>query len=393
MKPNRKVDARVSALRAVVLGAMALLLAGCGLFGGAGEAPTPMPTRTPFPTFTPTPEALLATAPAAPSPTIAAATQPVAAAQPVTSAASSEVAVAAPPTPEPTATPAAASLTIASDLVNVRGGPGTEFDLVGTAATGETFAIIGSNAARDWWQVCCVGDQNGWVFGELATVQNVDNVVAVADAVPAAPVAEAVPTTGPEGAAVDATVPTAALEAASPEATPTTAPAAASAPYDPNASSAGNFDPNAQYQIVNFRVLGLGENNGGIRDSGAQHLIFVTVLDQNGNGVDGAVLRDLVGNEKNDVTTGNKGPGKTELTMAYDPFKLTVVSDPSGPVTSQVSNQMGLIFPHLPDIVGKLGDASYEYGVCPTIDVKCGWPLSDYQYVHFSYEITFQKVK
>ena len=144
-----------------------------------------------------------------------------------------------------------------------------------------------------------------------------------------------------------------------------------------------------RYQIVHFKVLGLDENNGGIRDSTAQHLIFLTVLDQNGAGVDGAVVRNLVG-DKSEVVTGGKGPGKAEITMYYEPFKLTVANDPSGPVTSQVSNQMGLIFPHLPDIVGKLGDVNYEYGACPTIDIKCAWPLSA---IHFSYEITFQKVK
>ncbi|MCB0161151.1 MAG: hypothetical protein KDD83_23615, partial [Caldilineaceae bacterium] len=119
------------------------------------------------------------------------------------------------------------------------------------------------------------------------------------------------------------------------------------------------------------------------------HLIFLTVLDQNGNGVDGAVVRNLVG-EGGEVVTGGKGPGKAELTMYWEPFKLTVVSDPTGPVTSQTSNQMGLAFPHLPDLVGKLGDQSYEYGACPTIDIKCEWPI---QALHFSYEITFQKVK
>jgi uncharacterized protein YgiM (DUF1202 family) len=273
---------------------------------------------------------------------------------------------------------------IASDLVNVRSGPGTEYELVGSAANGEAFAIVAKNAAGDWWQICCVSGQNGWVFGELATVQNAENV-ALAAAVPAAPVPEESAAPVADAAATQA--PAEAMPAPA-AAAPTEAPAAA-APYDPAASSVGNFDPTAQYQIVHFKVLGLEENNGGIRDSGAQHHIFLTVLDQNGNGVDGAIVRNLVG-DKSEVTTGNKGPGKTEITMFYEPFKLTVVSDPSGPVTSQVSNQMGLIFPHLPDIVGKLGDVNYEYGACPTIDIKCEWPLSA---IHFSYEITFQKVK
>jgi uncharacterized protein YraI len=288
-----------------------------------------------------------------------------------------------------------ATLTIASDLVNVRSGPGTEYELVGSAATGESFAIVAKNATGDWWEICCVGGQNGWVFGELATVQNTESVAVAADlsaAAPlleatAAPVSDAAPTQAPaEGAPAAPEAGTG--EAPTAEAAPTAAPAAA-APYDPTASSEGNFDPNAQYQIVQFRVLGLDENNGGIRDSSAQHLIFLTVLDQNGNGVDGAVVRNLVG-DKSDITTGNKGPGKAEITMYYEPFKLAVASDPAGPATSQVSNQMGLIFPHLPDIVGKLGDVNYEYGACPTIDIKCQWPLSA---IHFSYEITFQKVK
>lgn len=372
---------KVTPLIWIVATAAAVLLAGCGLFGGAEESPTPIPTRTPFPTFTATPVAA-ATATGAPptvAPTVAAAAQP-AAALPLTQTAPLTESAPAP------AAPNAATLTIASDLVNVRSGPGTEYDLVGTAATGESFSIVGKNAAGDWWEVCCVGGQNGWVFGELATVQNVESVALAAD-LPAAPIAEA--TALPADAVAAApTAEAATAEAPTAEAALTAAPAPA-APYDPTVSSDGNFDPNAQYQIVHFKVLGLDENNGGIRDSSAQHLIFLTVLDQNGNGVDGAVVRNLVG-DKSEVTTGNKGPGKAEITMYYEPFKLAVASDPSGPVTSQVSNQMGLIFPHLPDLVGKLGDVNYEYGACPTIDIKCQWPLSA---IHFSYEITFQKVK
>ena len=274
--------------------------------------------------------------------------------------------------------------------MNVRSGPGTEYELVGTAATGESFAIVAKNAAGDWWEICCVGGQNGWVFGELATVQNTESVAVAADLPAAAPAASgdcsARGRCGRRRRRPRRRRQHQRLPRRRPHLLRRRPPAA---PYDPTASSEGNFDPNAQYQIVQFKVLGLDENNGGIRDSSAQHLIFLTVLDQNGNGVDGAVVRNLVG-DKSEVTTGNKGPGKAEITMYYEPFKLAVASDPSGPVTSQVSNQMGLIFPHLPDIVGKLGDVNYEYGACPTIDIKCQWPLSA---IHFSYEITFQKVK
>jgi hypothetical protein len=272
-------------------------------------------------------------------------------------------------------------LTISSDAVNVRRAPSTDAELLGMVTAGQQYDVTGRTPASDWWQICCIDGQSGWVFGELATVMDGDTApVAAVDAPTASPALAEAP------AATEAPAPV--------EATPTTPPAVATeappaAAPDPAASSAGWFDPNAQYQIVHFKVLGLEENNGGIRDSSAQHLIFLTVLDQNGNGVDGAVVRNLVG-DKSEVVTGGKGPGKAEITMYYEPFKLAVASDASGAVTSQVSNQMGLIFPHLPDLVGKLGDVNYEYGACPTIDIKCSWPLSA---IHFSYEITFQKVK
>ncbi|MBK8046148.1 MAG: SH3 domain-containing protein [Anaerolineales bacterium] len=350
---------------------VAVLLAGCGPFGGSDEAPTPAPTRTPFPTFTPTAAVVqnaAAVQPAAPPPAgeEAAATAPEVPAAPVP--AESTV----PPTA--TATPPAiseAKLTVTGDIVNVRAGPAVEFELVGTATQGQSFTIVAKNEQGDWWQVCCINGAQGWIFGELAAVENTGNVV-VAAVLPVPVVAT------PLAAVTEAPPP---AEAAT--ATPVPAPVA----YDPARSSEGNFDPNAQYKIVQFKVLGLDENNGGIRDSAAQHLIFLTVLDKNGNGVDGAVVKNLVG-EKGEVVTGNKGPGKTEITMYYEPFKLSVASDPSGPVTSQVSNQMGLAKPHLPDIVGKLGDINYEYGACPTIDIKCKWDITA---LHFSYEITFQR--
>lgn len=344
-------------------------MAGCGLFGGASTAPAPLPTRTPFPTFTPTP--IVATL--APAVTPAPATEvPAVTSAPATEAPATEAA----PTPVSDVSP---RLTIASDAVNMRSEPSTAGDLVAMVMAGQQFDVTGRTAAGDWWQICCIDGQTGWVFGELVAVTAGDAAPVLADA-PA--IAEAAPTAG---------APAATPTAAPPAALPTDAAPAAPDPAapDPAASSAGWFDSNAQYQIVHFKVLGLEENNGGIRDSSAQHLIFLTVLDQNGAGVDGVVVRNLVG-DKSEVVTGAKGPGKAEITMYYEPFKLAVATDPTGPVTSQVSNQMGLIFPHLPDLVGKLGDVNYEYGACPTIDIKCAWPLSA---LHFSYEITFQKVK
>jgi uncharacterized protein YgiM (DUF1202 family) len=363
--------------------ALTFLLTACGLFSAAGPAATPIPDApsfTPVPTFTATPVM-------PPSPTAAPTNPPAATPAPATTTITPTVVLTTSVTVSDSipATPAVEQiepiLIVSSDAVNIRSGPATSFEVIGAANVGQQFAITGKNEGGDWWQVCCLDGQDagvrGWIFAELAQAQNTSSVAVVAAAPPAV------------DHAASAETPTAmpAAEAAGELDTPTPAPVAAANPF--GEGSAGNLDPNAQYQIVHFKVLGLEENNGGIRDSSAQHHIFVTVLDAAGNGVDGAIVRNAVG-EKLDVTTGGKGPGKAEITMYWEPFKLYVATDPAGPVTSQVSNQMGLAFPHLPDIVGRLGGIDYEYGVCPTLEIKCAWPI---QAVHFSYEITFQKVK
>ena len=323
---------------------------------------------TPLPTFTATPltpnQGTPLTAPAVTVVAVVAA--PVATEVPSATPAPTDA-----PTDTPTP-PAQPQLSVTGDAVNIRQGPDTGYAVIASADQGQVFPVTGRTAAEDWWQICCFDGRPGWIFAALTTVQNVADV-AVIEEIPALPA-----------------TPTAAPVAAAPTALPvaTEAPAAASAP-DPAASSAGFFDPNAAYQITRLRVLGLDENNGGIRSSTALHYILVTVLDAAGNPLDGAVVRNLVG-EKGEVVSGSKGPGTAEITMFWEPFKLTVVADPGGPTTSQVSNQMGLAFPHLPDIVGRSGGLDYEYAVCPTLDVKCAWPI---QGVHFSYEITFQKVK
>lgn len=385
------------ALRLILLGTLPLLLGGCDLlFGSAAPEPTaaPVEVHRAVPTFTPTPVtqaeatpvAVAAQAVQTTTTTLAAAAPP-----PTSSVALSPTQVAI--TPTAVAQTAALTLTTAvakatgpqatinDDLINIRSGPATTFDLLGSATKGQSFQIVGKNAQGDWWQICCVNGQKGWVYSPLVQTANTDQVAVAADIPTAAPTATP---------AQVAEAPTVTATAAA--GTPPPAPAAATPPPAPAAaddSSVGNFDPNAAYQIVEYHVLGLNENNGGIRDSRAQHLIFVTVLDANGNGVDGAVVKNLVG-DHSEITTGGKGPGKAEITMYYDPFKLTVVSDPSGPTTSQVSNQMGLAFPHLPDIVGKLGGTDYEYAVCPTLEINCQWPIHA---VHYSYQITFKKVK
>ena len=117
--------------------------------------------------------------------------------------------------------------------------------------------------------------------------------------------------------------------------------------------------------------------------------IFINVLDENGQGINGAVVKDALADIFS-IVTGSKGPGRTEFEMFWEPYKLYVASIPSGPVTSQISNQMNTAKPHIPDIVGIMGPADNEYAICPTIDDRCEPPFF---HAHWSYEVTFQKVK
>ena len=343
-----------------------LTLGGCGSLSRSD--PTPTPTRELPSTFTPTPRP--SATPEPPTPTAVSQVQTITpTSEPSPTSLPELTATAMEPTPTLTPTvEMAPGLVVSADTINVRGGPGTAYARIGVAVRGDAFEVTARNEQGDWWQVCCFDGQPGWLFGDLVDLQHVD-AVAVAEEIPAPPEPTATP------------IPAA-----------TAPPPSNLVPGQPsvdNTTTAGNFDPSAQYQIVYFHVKGLDENNGGIFNKGGQHHIFLTVLDENGNGLDGVVVKDAVGDKLN-VVTGSKGPGKAEIIMYWDPYKLYVSADPSGLVTSQVSNQMNTAHPHIPDIVGRLGPVDNEYAVCPTPDDRCTPP---FYHVHFSYEITFQKVR
>jgi glucose/arabinose dehydrogenase len=55
--------------------------------------------------------------------------------------------------------------------MNVRGGPGTNYPIVGSAQAGSRFAITGKNAAGTWWQIDFSG-RPGWLFAGLVQATN-----------------------------------------------------------------------------------------------------------------------------------------------------------------------------------------------------------------------------
>ena len=94
--------------------------------------------------------------------------------------------VEAPPAQTPVAAPgssgagqatANAIATIGED-VNVRNGPGTEYERIGGATAGEEYTITGKSADGAWWQIDFAG-QSGWVYGLLVTATDAEDVPVV----------------------------------------------------------------------------------------------------------------------------------------------------------------------------------------------------------------------
>lgn len=179
--------------------------------------------------------------------------------------------------------------------------------------------------------------------------------------------------TQPPATATPAPQPTPTAMAVAPTAAPA-APTATSAPAAPTATPA----PAVDFVITELRVLGLDENNGGI-ELGGQRNIYITVVDAAGNPLDGALIVNTAP-YPGQAVTGDKGPGKAEILMDREEFRINVESVSGQPVSSETSRTMSLVAPVPSDIAGKLGD------VCPTVD-NC--PLPPYK--HFSYVITFRR--
>ena len=158
---------------------LALLFTACGSRGASVEPA--LPTNTPVPTFTSTP---VGPAPASGGGQTSSQTPSQPAATP------------APVAPAATATPEAATVTIGNVLMNVRGGPGTNYNVIGTASPGQQYRITGKNPGLgDWWQIDFSG-QTGWVFGQLVTANNAQTVqVALVIPAPPPPTATPIPPT------------------------------------------------------------------------------------------------------------------------------------------------------------------------------------------------------
>ena len=92
------------------------------------------------------------------------------------------------PTPAAEAQAAQPQAQITADVLNVRGGPGTAYTVVGRAKAGQTYPITGKSADGKWLVIDQNGKQ-GWVFSQYAKPSGSLDGLAVVAAPPAPKVA------------------------------------------------------------------------------------------------------------------------------------------------------------------------------------------------------------
>ena len=103
-------------------------------------------------------------------------------------------------TPKPTPE----SYVIVDVAMNVRKGPGTEFDVIGELESQKKYAVIGKHV--DWWLVDIGNNQSGWLYAPINETRFVGNANAVPDV-------ESPPTPTPE--IISACTPTSKAETSS----------------------------------------------------------------------------------------------------------------------------------------------------------------------------------
>ncbi len=74
----------------------------------------------------------------------------------------------------------------ATVIANVRSGPGTDYDIVGSLSLGQTATIVGRNDAYTWWYIDYPGvaGNRAWIAGSVVTSACVPSVVQVVAAPP-----------------------------------------------------------------------------------------------------------------------------------------------------------------------------------------------------------------
>lgn len=302
------------------------------------------------------------------------------------SAAAEEVPAAANPLPTQTTAPAAlaptstAATTVskpqvsASNGLNVRSGPGTDYLIVGSLASGETADIIAKNPEGDWWQVTLPAGGTGWVYGPLVQTSGDTASIAVATDIPAAP-----PTATPLPVAE---APTAAPEQPA-EQPPAVEPTAAVPPPE---APPGNDFYRVERRLWSVEETGGAVDSGGSVRCGLKRELRVVVLDANGNRLNGVAVQAIYGAQEIFVTGAQgKGDGQAEFVLGSGQG-VKVIRDADGrEVTSDVVDGMTTESPNIAD------EDLIAAGYCRDAESCDKFNYSAGCWGHHSWTVTFKR--
>ncbi|MBV7329637.1 SH3 domain-containing protein [Chloroflexi bacterium TSY] len=265
------------------------------------------------------------------------------------------------PTVTSTNTPIPHPSITANSPMNIRGGPGLVYLIVGALQANESADVVGKNPQGDWWQVSLANGELGWVYGPLVTTVGDVASVALAD-IPPTPLPPPDPPTATPAPVV--------------EAPPAEEPPAPSGP---------------DFQLIERRLWSVTENGGRMDGPsvicGEKRQLVVEVLDAAGNPLNGVAVQVLYGNKEIYVTgSQGKGDGRAEFVLG-DGQDVTVIRDADGrDVSSDVARNLStkpyaIDFPDLIQAGFCSDDASCQKNV---VDVyACGG--------HYSWTAKFKK--
>jgi uncharacterized protein YraI len=92
------------------------------------------------------------------------------------------------PTFTPTPDPDHPRARVLNPLINLRAGPGTDFEIVRTATVGQEFPILGSSNEANEWFLIDIGDgETAWVYYGIVWVYGDADRILVVDDIPTNP--------------------------------------------------------------------------------------------------------------------------------------------------------------------------------------------------------------
>lgn len=260
----------------------------------------------------------------------------------------------APPTVTPTPEPQTPRAVADSD-VNLRGGPGKAYPVVGKMRAGQEIEILGRNASGDWWQLAWPGGNQAWVAGTVVQIIGPIDTVAVAKNIPAPPTAAPRPTAAPVAAA------------------PTPQPA----------------KPTTAYVVKSLRLRSIGEDAQTC--TGGDHNIFVHVVDPAGNPLDGVRVREIFTGRIEVTGAQGKGPGAVQYDIYRGGGGQVDIVDDAGNRISELSRGMSDDWPDF-DLMMSAGYCNCKPHPDPA---SCQADLVNKTYLfavgHYAYEVVFQR--